>query len=135
VLTATVRQNAANAREAGALADKASDVAARGAEAVSRVVEMMGGIAASSKQIAEIIVLIESIAFQTNILALNASVEAARAGSEGRGFAVVAGEVRNLAQRSATAAHEIKKLITDAASRVDIGWIAATTLPLTPEAR
>ncbi|MGF7000518.1 methyl-accepting chemotaxis protein [Paraburkholderia sp. GAS32] len=120
-LTATVRQNADNARQATTLANTASEVAQRGGEVVGRVVETMHGISGSSTKIAEIISVIEGIAFQTNILALNAAVEAARAGEQGRGFAVVAGEVRTLAQRSATAAKEIKDLISDSVNRVDTG--------------
>ena len=120
-LTGTVRQNADNARQANALAESASSVALRGGAVVGQVVETMAAINDSSKQIADIVGLIDSIAFQTNILALNAAVEAARAGEQGRGFAVVAGEVRNLAQRSATAAHQIKDLINSSVERVDAG--------------
>ncbi|WNC93534.1 methyl-accepting chemotaxis protein [Paraburkholderia sp. FT54] len=120
-LTATVRQNADNAKQAMTLATTASDIARRGGEVVGRVVETMHGISGSSTKMAEIITVIEGIAFQTNILALNAAVEAARAGEQGRGFAVVAGEVRTLAQRSATAAREIKDLIGESVSRVDAG--------------
>ena len=120
-LTATVRQNADNAQQASTLADAASGIAQRGGEVVGRVVDTMRGISDSSTRVAEIISVIEGIAFQTNILALNAAVEAARAGEEGRGFAVVAGEVRTLAQRSATAAKEIKELIGDSVDRVQAG--------------
>ena len=120
-LTGTVRQNAENARQANALAESASSVALRGGAVVGQVVETMASINDSSKQIADIIGVIDSIAFQTNILALNAAVEAARAGEQGRGFAVVAGEVRNLAQRSAAAAHQIKDLIKSSVERVDAG--------------
>jgi len=120
-LTGTVRQNADNARQANALAESASGVAQRGGAVVAQVVQTMASINQSSKQIAEIIGVIDGIAFQTNILALNAAVEAARAGEQGRGFAVVASEVRNLAQRSATAAKEIKGLISDSVSKVDDG--------------
>jgi methyl-accepting chemotaxis protein len=120
-LTAAVRHNTDNAKQAATLAGTASDVAQQGGEVVSRVVETMRGIAASSTRMSEIIGVIEGIAFQTNILALNAAVEAARAGEEGRGFAVVAGEVRALAQRSASAAREIKDLIADSAGRVEAG--------------
>ena len=120
-LTGTVRQNAENARQANALAESASSVALRGGAVVGQVVETMASINDSSKQIADIIGVIDSIAFQTNILALNAAVEAARAGEQGRGFAVVAGEVRNLAQRSAAAAHQIKELIQSSVERVDTG--------------
>ena len=120
-LTSTVKQNAENAREANKLAEGASQVAVRGGDVVKQVVTTMSGIGESSKKIADIIGTIDGIAFQTNILALNAAVEAARAGEQGRGFAVVATEVRNLAQRSATAAKEIKDLISDSVSRVEAG--------------
>ena len=112
-LASTVKQNAENAREANQLALKASEVAARGGNAVSAVVDTMQEISGSSRRISEIVSVIDGIAFQTNILALNAVVEAARAGEQGKGFAVVAGEVRTLAQRSAQAAKEIKTLIED----------------------
>ncbi|MGF6505813.1 methyl-accepting chemotaxis protein [Paraburkholderia sp. 32] len=120
-LTATVRQNADNARQATTLANTASEVALRGGEVVGLVVDTMHGISDSSSKVGEIIAVIEGIAFQTNILALNAAVEAARAGEQGRGFAVVAGEVRTLAQRSATAAKEIKELIGESVSRANAG--------------
>ncbi len=120
-LTATVRHNTDNARQAATLADNASEIARCGGEVVGRVVETMQGISGSSAKMTEIISVIEGIAFQTNILALNAAVEAARAGEQGRGFAVVAGEVRALAQRSATAAREIKDLIGESVSRADTG--------------
>jgi len=120
-LTATVRHNADNARQATTLASTASEIARRGGEVVGRVVETMHGISGSSTKMSEIISVIEGIAFQTNILALNAAVEAARAGEQGRGFAVVASEVRTLAQRSASAAREIKDLIGESVSRVDAG--------------
>ncbi|MGQ4880103.1 methyl-accepting chemotaxis protein [Billgrantia sp. LNSP4103-1] len=120
-ITATVRQNADNARQASGLALDASTTAERGGDVVDRVVKTMGGISASSQKISDITSVIDSIAFQTNILALNASVEAARAGEQGRGFAVVAGEVRNLASRSATAAKEIKALIDGSVAQVKEG--------------
>jgi methyl-accepting chemotaxis protein len=120
-LTGTVQQNADNARQANSLAAQASEVAARGGSVVSHVIETMGSITASSKKIVDIIGVIDGIAFQTNILALNAAVEAARAGEQGRGFAVVASEVRNLAQRSAAAAKEIKLLIGDSVDKVKEG--------------
>ncbi|MDL0433679.1 methyl-accepting chemotaxis protein [Marinobacter sp. TBZ242] len=120
-LTATVRQNAENARQASALAKEASSTAGRGGKVVEEVVHTMHGITESSRKVADIISVIDSIAFQTNILALNASVEAARAGEQGRGFAVVASEVRNLASRSAEAAGEIKRLIEASSEQVDKG--------------
>jgi len=120
-LTSTVKQNADNARQANQLAVSASSVAEKGGSVVSQVVQTMGSITESSRKIADIISVIDGIAFQTNILALNAAVEAARAGEQGRGFAVVASEVRNLAQRSAGAAKEIKELITDSVEKVDAG--------------
>jgi len=120
-LTSTVKQNADNAREANALAATASDVARKGGDVVSQVVGTMGEINSSANKIADIISVIDGIAFQTNILALNAAVEAARAGEQGRGFAVVASEVRNLAQRSAAAAKEIKTLIGDSVEKVERG--------------
>jgi methyl-accepting chemotaxis protein len=120
-LTATVKQNADNARQASGLAHNASEIATRGNDVVSRVIGTMGEINDSSRQIVDIIGVIEGIAFQTNILALNAAVEAARAGEQGRGFAVVAGEVRSLAQRSGTAAKEIKQLISASVERVHNG--------------
>jgi methyl-accepting chemotaxis protein len=120
-LTAAVRQNAEHARHADALAGTASTVAARGGQVVAQVVQRMEAINGSSRKIADITAVIDGIAFQTNILALNAAVEAARAGEQGRGFAVVAGEVRNLAQRAAAAAREIKTLIEDSVTQVGAG--------------
>jgi methyl-accepting chemotaxis protein len=122
-LTSTVRQNADNARQANVLAGCASQIAGKGGAVVAQVVETMGGINTSAGKIVEIIAVIDGIAFQTNILALNAAVEAARAGEQGRGFAVVAGEVRNLAQRSAAAAREIKSLIDDSVGKVKHGTL------------
>ena len=120
-LTSTVRQNADNARQANQLVVSASGVAVKGGAVVGQVVTTMGSIKESSRKIVDIIGVIDGIAFQTNILALNAAVEAARAGEQGRGFAVVAAEVRNLAQRSASAAKEIKSLISDSVDKVDQG--------------
>jgi methyl-accepting chemotaxis protein len=120
-LTSAVRQNTDNARQANSLAVSASDVARKGGAVVAQVVGTMGSINESAKKIADIIGVIDGIAFQTNILALNAAVEAARAGEQGRGFAVVATEVRNLAQRSAAAAKEIKGLIEDSVDKVNTG--------------
>ncbi|WP_432381001.1 methyl-accepting chemotaxis protein [Duganella sp. P38] len=120
-LTATVQQSATNVASANQLAERAREVAAQGGTIVSQVVTTMGDISASSAKILDIIGLIDGIAFQTNILALNAAVEAARAGEQGRGFAVVASEVRGLAQRSATAAKEIKELIDTSIQKVQAG--------------
>ncbi len=120
-LTATVRQNVDNASDANAMAAAASDIAVKGGALIADVVETMRSISASSHRIVDIIGVIDGIAFQTNILALNAAVEAARAGEQGRGFAVVAAEVRTLAQRSASAAKEIKVLIGAATEQVDSG--------------
>ena len=120
-LTSTVKQNAENAKQANQLALGASNVAVKGGQVVSEVVTTMSSINESSKKIVDIIGVIDGIAFQTNILALNAAVEAARAGEQGRGFAVVASEVRNLAQRSAAAAKEIKALIGDSVDKVGAG--------------
>ncbi|MBB5863015.1 methyl-accepting chemotaxis protein [Xanthomonas sp. 3058] len=131
-LTSTVKQNAESARQANQLAIGAAGVASQGGEIVSKVVQTMSGIEASSKKIADIISVIDGISFQTNILALNAAVEAARAGEQGRGFAVVASEVRTLAQRSTAAAKEIKSLIDDSVQRVTDGSVlvhsAGTTM-------
>ena len=120
-LTSTVRQNADHAAHANQVADTAASIAQKGSAVVAQVVDTMAVIQTSSRQVADIIGVIDSIAFQTNILALNAAVEAARAGEQGRGFAVVATEVRNLAQRSAAAAKEIKGLIDNSVQQVDTG--------------
>ncbi|MDN7179424.1 methyl-accepting chemotaxis protein [Caballeronia sp. SEWSISQ10-4 2] len=120
-LTSTVKQNAENAQQASTLSANASEVALKGSGVVSRVVDTMGDISANSTKIADITSIIEAIAFQTNILALNAAVEAARAGEQGRGFAVVASEVRSLAQRSSSAAKEIKELISTSVHKVREG--------------
>jgi len=120
-ITSTVQQNAGHALEANQLAASASEVAVKGGAVVAQVIDTMSAINESSRKIVDIIGVIDGIAFQTNILALNAAVEAARAGEQGRGFAVVAAEVRNLAQRSAGAAKEIKALIGDSVEKVDAG--------------
>ncbi|MBV7536648.1 MCP four helix bundle domain-containing protein [Duganella sp. sic0402] len=120
-LTSTVKQNAANAHQANQLAQSATEVAQRGGAVVAQVVDTMNAINDSSRKIVDIIAVIDGIAFQTNILALNAAVEAARAGEQGRGFAVVASEVRTLAQRSASAAKEIKELIDASVDKVAAG--------------
>nr|WP_279526911.1 methyl-accepting chemotaxis protein [Paludibacterium purpuratum] len=120
-ITSTVRQNADNAKKANTLAIGSSDIASRGGQVVGQVVSTMSEINDSAKKIVDIISVIDGIAFQTNILALNAAVEAARAGEQGRGFAVVASEVRNLAQRSAGAAKEIKELIGNSVEKVESG--------------
>src|SRR5471030_2188570 len=133
-LTATVRQNADHTRRAKQLAQAASSVAVRGGAEVSQVVDTMGAINTSARKIVDIIAVIDGIAFQTNILALNAAVEAARAGEQGRAFAVVATEVRNLAQRSAAAAKEIKVLIDDSVDKVVLGTQLADQARNTMEA-
>ncbi|WP_374361947.1 methyl-accepting chemotaxis protein [Pseudoduganella danionis] len=133
-LTAAVRKNADSAREADAFAGSASEIAERGGDEVTQVVEMMKAITQSSARIVEIISVIDSIAFQTNILALNAAVEAARAGEQGRGFAVVATEVRSLAQRSASAAKEIKLLIDDSVDKIKAGSNAVDAAGATMQA-
>jgi methyl-accepting chemotaxis protein len=120
-LTSTVKQNAENSQQASVLSANASDVAVKGNHVVSQVVQTMGEISTSSTRIADITSIIEGIAFQTNILALNAAVEAARAGEQGRGFAVVASEVRSLAQRSSSAAKEIKDLIAESVAKIQGG--------------
>ncbi|OYZ69099.1 MAG: methyl-accepting chemotaxis protein, partial [Methylophilaceae bacterium 17-43-7] len=120
-LAGTVKLNAENAKQANQLALASSSVAVKGGEAVGQVVNTMSAINDSARKIEDIISVIDGIAFQTNILALNAAVEAARAGEQGRGFAVVAAEVRNLAQRSSTAAKEIKELITDSVNKTTEG--------------
>jgi methyl-accepting chemotaxis protein len=122
-LTGAVRQNAANTNQANQLVTNASTIATRGGKVVGGVVATMGDINSSAHKIVDIIAVIDGIAFQTNILALNAAVEAARAGEQGRGFAVVASEVRNLAQRSAAAAKEIKELIGDSVAKVNAGTV------------
>lgn len=132
-LSSTVKQNADNANEANQLAISASEVAQKGGQMVSEVVQTMSAINDSARKIEDIISVIDGIAFQTNILALNAAVEAARAGEQGRGFAVVAGEVRNLAQRSAGAAKEIKELITDSVSKTTDGTQQVETTGATME--
>jgi methyl-accepting chemotaxis protein len=132
-LTSTVKQNSESARQANQLALQASGIAQKGGAVVGRVVETMGSINESARKIVDIIGVIDGIAFQTNILALNAAVEAARAGEQGRGFAVVASEVRNLAQRSAAAAKEIKALIGDSVNQVEAGSMLVSQAGATME--
>jgi methyl-accepting chemotaxis protein len=132
-LTSTVQQNTENAKQANALAVSASDIASRGVTVVGQVISTMKDINESSRKIVDIITVIDDIAFQTNILALNAAVEAARAGDQGRGFAVVAVEVRSLAQRAASAAAEIKKMIADSVEKVDGGTNLVAQAGLTME--
>jgi methyl-accepting chemotaxis protein len=122
-LAEKVKQNASNARQASNIVNETTAMATRGGTVMKQVVDRMGDINTSAQRIAEIIGVIDGIAFQTNILALNAAVEAARAGEAGRGFAVVAGEVRALAHRCATAAREVKALISDSVSKVDAGFV------------
>jgi methyl-accepting chemotaxis protein len=132
-LTSTVQANSENAKYANQLAMGATKIAGKGVDVVNKVVFTMEGINESSRKVVEIISVIDGIAFQTNILALNAAVEAARAGEQGRGFAVVAGEVRNLAQRAATAAAEIKGLISDSVEKVEDGTKLVVTAGKTME--
>lgn len=132
-LTETVKLNADNAKQANQLAVSASEIATHGGTVVEKVIHTMESIDASSRKIVEIIAVIDGIAFQTNILALNAAVEAARAGEQGRGFAVVATEVRNLAQRSASAAKEIKTLINDSVDRIETGSVLVSEAGATME--
>lgn len=132
-LTETVKLNADNAKQANQLAVSASEIATHGGTVVEKVIDTMESIDASSRKIVEIIAVIDGIAFQTNILALNAAVEAARAGEQGRGFAVVATEVRNLAQRSASAAKEIKTLINDSVDRIETGSVLVSEAGATME--
>lgn len=130
-MASTVKNNAENARQANSLTENANEIAGKGTEIFEKVVTTMSDITESSSKIEEIITVIDSIAFQTNILALNAAVEAARAGEQGRGFAVVAAEVRNLAQRSASAAKEIKQLISDSSEKVTNGSLYVEEASLT----